>query len=87
MQLGKKIILAHAISAQDPQSFYNQKEKFLQEYKAKVKKEVISIVPIMVGANTHAAQLIIVPAAYYELEFTEQEAKEFRLHQSLILQR
>ena len=87
--IGKKITLAHVISAQDPQSFYNLKEKFCKEYGDKIKVSCMSITPVLAGSQNvggqMAAQLVIIPAIYYELEFNEEEAKQFRLHQSLIL--
>ena len=86
----EKVILAHAISAQDPQTFYNLKAKFKKEWGMFVKTEVITVTPVMVGAQGSGvgratAQLIIVPAAYYEIELTEEKAREFRVQQSLMV--
>ena len=76
------VIIPHIISHQDTQQFYN----LLQKFKAdkKIIREIITTSAVLVGVQGGAANMIIVPSCYLEFETTQEEAKLFRIGQTLI---
>ena len=85
----KKIILPHVIASDAPEHFLRDLNNFKSG--KTIVKEIISTSAIIAGVQQAHGGAVgitkIVISAYLEFECTDEEAKQFRLHQSLLMQK
>lgn len=86
----KTVVVAHVIASQDPQDFHRQLTNFQQG--KNVLQVFISTSAVFIGGNQVGggqlqAQMLIVTSAYIEFECTEEQERQFRVHQSLLIKK
>lgn len=83
IQLNPSILILHIVSHQDVGQF----QKLLRDLTSKyeVVTQIISTTPVLINSHGGAANMVIIPSAFLEIEFNDaEEARLFRIGQSLI---
>lgn len=85
-----KVCIGHVISDQSPEQFRVLLDKFCSNPEYRIIQKHISTTAVMVGMQALGngrgqANMVIVASAYIEFECTEEAAKQFHLHQSLLV--